>query len=35
MTSGGHFQLRPKIGKILADVGVAEMVHCRGICAPK
>ena len=35
MTGGRHFQLRPKRGKLLADVGVAEMVCCWGLCAPK
>ena len=31
----GHFQLWPKSSKLLVDVGVADMVRCRGICSPK
>ena len=33
MAGGGHRQLCPKRGKLLADVGVAEMVRRKGVRA--
>ena len=35
MAGRGHCQLHPKLGKLLAVVGVVEMVRFRGICSPK
>ena len=35
LAGGGHRQLWPKSGKLLADVGVAETVRLRGVRAPK
>ena len=32
MAGGVHRQLRPKRGKLIDEVGVAEMVRCRGLC---
>ena len=32
MAGGVHCQLRPKRGKLIDEVGVAEMVRCRGLC---
>ena len=34
MAGGGDRQIRTKRGKLLADVGVEEMVRRRGVCAP-
>ena len=35
MAGGGHIELWPKRGNILAEVGVAEMVRCRSLYATK
>ena len=35
VAGGGHHQLRPKIGKLISDVGFADMVRYQGIHAPK
>ena len=34
VAGGGNFQLRPKSGKLLADLGVSEMVRRREIRPP-
>ena len=35
VAGGGNSKLQPKHAKLLANVGVAEMVHCWSIRAPK
>ena len=34
VADGGDYHLWTNRGKLLADVGVTEIVHCRGIRAP-
>ena len=33
VVGGGNRQLRPKCGKLISDVGVADMVRRWGVCA--
>ena len=35
VVGGGHHQLCPKRGKLLADIGVAYMVSCWCVRSPK
>ena len=35
VAGGGHRQLRPKRGKLLAEVGIAEIVRRQGVNSPK